>query len=167
MKFGVGVPVLTLYPPAVAPWEARAGFQEILRLAQAADELGFDFLASDHIVLPPEMAQVLGPRYPESLTANLGDGWIPWLITAQQLPACRSYIREQPGFRERPRPFEVFMPLASHQAHDYARRRTVRAHIPVGWDEIMERVAALQEAGTGAWNGWPSLPRRWVPAFRG
>jgi len=275
MKFGIGVPAITLYPPAIAPWEAVAGAKEILRVAQKADELGYDFLSvSDHIVLPPEVAEVLGPRYPESFSAvaflagatkrikvlthvlvlpyrnpvvlakgvstldflsggrvilgigaghterefavldvpfkergrmtdeylramkelwtsdapafqgryvqfqgivfepkpvqkphppivvggnspaamrraaRLGDGWMPWLITREQLPACLSYISEQPGFRERPRPFEVFMPLSSMEAHDYVHRTAGRAYIPVARDEIIERVAGLQEAGT-------------------
>jgi probable F420-dependent oxidoreductase len=79
--------------------------------------------------------------------ASLGDGWVPWLITAQQLPACLSYIHEQPAFRERTRPFDVFMPLASQQAHDYVQRKVGEAYTPAGRDETVERIGVLKEAG--------------------
>ena len=39
------------------------------------------------------------------------DGWMPWLITADQVPECLEYIATQPGFDERTRPFDVSMGL--------------------------------------------------------
>ena len=76
------------------------------------------------------------------------DGWYPWLITADEIPACLDYVREQPGFadthaavrrgaaahhargrrgaptaRRRPRPRPR---AAGHPGHD-RRRRTPRS----------------------------------------
>ncbi len=70
MKFGFGLPALILYPPVMSPWEAEARPDDILRLARKADELGYDWLTvSEHIVMPQEMVEIMGPRYPEALSA--------------------------------------------------------------------------------------------------
>ncbi len=67
MKFAVGVPGLILYPAVLGKWEATARPEDILRIAQKADELGYDYLSvTDHIIMPQEMVQVMGPRYPEA-----------------------------------------------------------------------------------------------------
>ncbi len=70
MKFGVYTPGLILYPMIMAPWEADATPEDILRVARRADDLGYDLLSvPEHIVIPQEMSEVMGPRYPEALTA--------------------------------------------------------------------------------------------------
>ena len=70
MKFGFGTPALILYPPVMSRWEAEASHEDILGIAQKADELGFDWLTvSEHIVMPQEMVEIMGPRYPEALSA--------------------------------------------------------------------------------------------------
>lgn len=88
--------------------------------------------------------------------ANLGDGWLPWLISRQQLPGCLSYVREQPGFQQRSRPFEVVMPLAPLNVEDYTHRELGKTRAPRGRDEIVEEVGLLKEAGvTGTLVGPP------------
>jgi probable F420-dependent oxidoreductase len=70
MKFALGMPALILYPPIMSPWEPQASGQDVLRVARKADEAGWDWLTiSEHIVMPNDMAEVMGPRFPESLTA--------------------------------------------------------------------------------------------------
>lgn len=70
MKFGFGLPALILYPPVMSPWEAEARPEDILGLARKADELGYDWLTvSEHIIMPQEMVEIMGPRYPEALSA--------------------------------------------------------------------------------------------------
>jgi len=70
MKFGLGTPALILYPPVMSRWEAEASHEDILGIARKADELGFDWLTvSEHIVMPQEMVEIMGPRYPEALSA--------------------------------------------------------------------------------------------------
>ena len=44
MKFALGMPALILYPPVMSPWEPEATPADILRIAQTADDLGFDWL---------------------------------------------------------------------------------------------------------------------------
>jgi probable F420-dependent oxidoreductase len=70
MKFGMGLPVLMLYPPVMSRWEPEAPASAATRVAQKADELGFDVVTiPEHIIIPNEMAEVMGRRYVESWTA--------------------------------------------------------------------------------------------------
>ena len=70
MKFALGMPGLILYPPIVSPWESDASPGEILQVAKAADRAGWDWLTlSEHVVIPREMADVMGPRFPEAISA--------------------------------------------------------------------------------------------------
>lgn len=291
----------------MSAWEAEATHDDILRVAQKADELGYDWLTvPEHIVMPQEMAGTMGARYPEALAAaavlagatkrikiltyvlvlpyrdplilakqvatldflsggrialgtaaghmerefqllkvpfnergaltdeyiramkelwtseepsfkgryvqfenilfepkpaqkphppiliggnsrpsmrraaNLGDGWLPWLITREQLPACLSYIYEQPGFQECRRPFDVIMPLAPLNIEDYTHRELGKTRVPRSRDEIIDEIGLLKEAGvTGTivapprapsveqfleWTEW--FAREVIPVFR-
>jgi probable F420-dependent oxidoreductase len=274
MKFGFGLPALILYPPVMSPWEAEASPNDVLRIAQKADELGFDWITvSEHIVMPEEMVEIMGSRYPEALSAaaflagatkqirilpyvlvlpyrnpvllakqiatldflsggritlgtaaghlerefeilkvpfhergaltdeyilamkelwtsetpsfqgryvkfdnirfepkpiqkphppifiggnsrpamrraaNVGDGWLPWLISRKQLPAALSYLQEQPGFQERGRPFDVVMPLATLNVEDYTHRELGKTRAPRNRDDVIEEIGLLEEAG--------------------
>jgi probable F420-dependent oxidoreductase len=82
--------------------------------------------------------------------AQLGDGWLPWLVTREQLPGCLAYIREQPGFAERRGPFEVLMPLAPLAVEDYTHRELGESRQPSERQEIVDEVGLLREAGATA-----------------
>lgn len=70
MKFALGMPGLILYPPIASPWESEASPGDILRVARTADRAGWDWLTvSEHVVIPREMAGVMGPRFPEAVSA--------------------------------------------------------------------------------------------------
>ena len=70
MKFALGMPGLILYPPIVSPWEPEASPGDILRVAKTADRAGWDWLTtSEHLVIPREMADVMGSRFPEAVSA--------------------------------------------------------------------------------------------------
>jgi len=79
--------------------------------------------------------------------ANMGDGWLPWLIGRQQIPQCLEYIRQQPGFQKRNRPFDVVMPLATFQVEDYSHRELGKTIMPTTRDQIIEDVGLMKEAG--------------------
>ncbi len=287
MKFGIGLPVLHLYPVVASPWESTAPVGTVVRIARRADELGFDFITfPEHIVIPKEMGEVMGARYPEALTAMafvagatsrirvlsyvmilpyrnplicaksiatldflsggrvivgigaghmqrefealsvpfqergrmtdeyiramrelwttecpsfegryvrfrdvlfeprpvqkpyppiwvggnsrsamrraavLGDGWIPWLIRPHEMPACLEYIRSQPAFWERSRPFDVVVPIAIFQVEDYSHRELGPTLVPRTRDELLEAIRRWQEAGaTGLIVGAPRTSR--------
>ncbi|MCH8190287.1 MAG: LLM class flavin-dependent oxidoreductase [Chloroflexi bacterium] len=70
MKFGVTIPGLFLYPVIAQPWEAALSGEEILRIARRAEELGFDWISvPDHIIMPNEEVEVMGPRWAEAFTS--------------------------------------------------------------------------------------------------
>lgn len=70
MKFALATPALNTYPAAMAPWEPRAGGVDILRYARKADSLSWNWLTlPEHIVMPSEMKEVMGPRWAESIVA--------------------------------------------------------------------------------------------------
>jgi probable F420-dependent oxidoreductase len=64
MRFGILTPVVSLVPGAYAPWEVDATTTDVRRVAEAADRLGFHYLTcSEHVAIPPEGADLPGPRY--------------------------------------------------------------------------------------------------------
>jgi probable F420-dependent oxidoreductase len=112
--------------------------------------------------------------------AALGDGWLPWLVTREQLPASLAYIRRQPGFAAS-RPFEVVMPLTQLAIEDYSHRQLGATRWLGGRDEIVREVEALRAVGVTVtqvvpprtesvdqlldWIGW--FARDVIPACRG
>jgi probable F420-dependent oxidoreductase len=72
VRLGIITPVATKLPGAHATWEAEAGIDEMLRIAVAADRLGFDHLTcSEHVAVPVADAEVRGGTYWDPL-ATLG-----------------------------------------------------------------------------------------------
>ena len=81
-KFGLLTPVLSLVPGEHAEWECDSGIDEVRRVAEAADRLGYDYLTcSEHVAIPASGAGLPGPRY-----------WDP-LATFGYLAAHTSRIR--------------------------------------------------------------------------
>jgi probable F420-dependent oxidoreductase len=64
LKLSVATPVVTLLPGAHARWEDDAGIEEIARVAEAADALGYHHLTcSEHIGVPVAEAGRRGATY--------------------------------------------------------------------------------------------------------
>ena len=111
------------------------------------------------------------------------DGWFPWLITAEELPACLDYIRSLPEFEARTRPFDVALPvttLAVDEHHHPLNDAGGRVEGPVGTQAVIDAIGRLQDIGV-TWTSVPTPPARtladhleglhWVaeevmPAFR-
>src|SRR6266508_3306671 len=70
VEFGLALPILKLYRRTSGPWEAEAGPDALVAVARRAEALGYAWLAvSEHIVMPDELAAVVGERRMEPLTA--------------------------------------------------------------------------------------------------
>jgi probable F420-dependent oxidoreductase len=70
MKFALATPALNNYPAAMAPWEPKAGGAEVMRFARKADQLSWDWLTlPEHIIMPADMAPVMGSRFAEGISA--------------------------------------------------------------------------------------------------
>jgi probable F420-dependent oxidoreductase len=113
--------------------------------------------------------------------AAFGDGWLPWLVTREDLPGCLRFLRDQPGFAERAASFEVVMPLATFQVEDYTHRELGETHLPSKREEVLEEIGLLRDAGATviqvppprtadcdqllAWLDW--FGEEVIPTFRG
>jgi probable F420-dependent oxidoreductase len=90
------------------------------------------------------------------------DGWFPWLITADELPACLEFIRTLPEFEARTRPFDVSMPvsiLAVDEEHRPLNDDGGRVSGPVGTQAVIDAIGHL--AGIGVtWTSAPMPPAR-------
>lgn len=72
MKLGIATPVVTNVAGAALTWERDAGVEDIGRVAEAADRLGYHHLTcSEHIGIPASEAGRRGARYWDPL-ATLG-----------------------------------------------------------------------------------------------
>lgn len=64
MKLGIVMPVVTRLPGAHAHWEVNAGITEVVRIAQVAEGLGYDFVTcSEHVAVPVAVASERGATY--------------------------------------------------------------------------------------------------------
>ncbi|MFC3453387.1 TIGR03619 family F420-dependent LLM class oxidoreductase [Amycolatopsis speibonae] len=64
MKIGIVSPVVTAVPGVASAWERDAGIDELARIAETADDLGFHHLTcSEHVAVPADMAAVRGATY--------------------------------------------------------------------------------------------------------
>ncbi|OBH83988.1 LLM class F420-dependent oxidoreductase [Mycobacterium scrofulaceum] len=63
-RLSVATPVVTMFPKASGDWEKDASIEELTRIAEAADRLGYHHLTcSEHIALPAAESDRRGVRY--------------------------------------------------------------------------------------------------------
>ena len=64
MRYGIITPILILNPRVANEWEQAAGVDELLRVAETADRLGYHHLtASNHVAIPHSASDRRGRRY--------------------------------------------------------------------------------------------------------
>lgn len=82
VRIGLSTPVVIQLPGAASAWESSAGVDDVARIAEVADGLGFDYLTcSEHVAVPVDAADTRGATY-----------WDP-LATLAFLAARTSRIR--------------------------------------------------------------------------
>ena len=72
MKFSASLPGLMRYPPlmSASAWETSMGAADFQLVARTIEQLGFDSIAiPEHIVLPAEMVELMGPFWVHAMTA--------------------------------------------------------------------------------------------------
>jgi len=79
--------------------------------------------------------------------AALGDGWIPWLITAKELPECIEYMKSVPGFEDKAGRFEILVTTTAYQVDDVSHGEKGHTEIAADRDTVLREVEALQKAG--------------------
>jgi probable F420-dependent oxidoreductase len=64
LKLSIGTPVVTMNPSSHGPWEETASIEDVSRIAEAADRLGYHHLTcSEHVALPAAELARRGSRY--------------------------------------------------------------------------------------------------------
>jgi probable F420-dependent oxidoreductase len=64
MRYGIITPIVILNPRVANAWEEAAGVDDVLRVAEAADRLGYHHLtASNHVAIPHSASDRRGRRY--------------------------------------------------------------------------------------------------------
>src|SRR5262245_25811370 len=64
MQLGLGTPIVQQVPARAQAWESGAGPAELVRVAQAADRLGFAWIAcSDHVAVPRSHVEAMGATW--------------------------------------------------------------------------------------------------------
>lgn len=273
MRFALSGAGLDNYPPAIAPWEAKAGGAEVLRFAKLADQQSWDWITiPEHLVMPTPMAEAMGTRFMEGIAAAAvlmgatqrirmltyilalpyrhplllakqiatmefiaggrftlgtaighledefkvlgvpfakrgkitdeylmalkeawtadkpnfdgefvkfkdvviepkpiqkphppiyiggnsdaamrravrhGNGWIPWLVTAETLPGCLEQMRRMPGWEQHEGKFEVMVTTTAYNVDDH---HTIKGETTVSADRdsVLREVEGLQKAG--------------------
>lgn len=72
MKLGVFTPIVVQHPASASEWERSAGVDDLMRIAETADELGYYYLScSEHVAVPTAVAVERGGTYWDPL-ATLG-----------------------------------------------------------------------------------------------
>src|SRR5262245_56923813 len=72
LVYGLQLPVTAQSAAFAAPWEASAGVDEILRVAQACDRSGFFYVATcDHVCVPRSHAAAMSTIWYD-VVATLG-----------------------------------------------------------------------------------------------
>ena len=64
VKLSISTPVVTMNPGAHAEWEQDASIEEVARIGEAADRLGYHHMTcSEHVALPAAELSRRGSRY--------------------------------------------------------------------------------------------------------
>lgn len=82
-QFGIQLPIQSQSTIYCEPWEAAAGPVELARTAQAADRLGFAYVAvCDHVAIPERLAGPMGATWYDPVSTL---GWLAGLTTRTRL----------------------------------------------------------------------------------
>lgn len=114
-----------------------------------------EFISFDDIVFEPKPVQK--PHPPIYIGGNTkvamrravryGDGWIPWLVTAADLPGCIEYMKSLPEWEEKAARFEILVTTTAYNVEDYSHRDRGETEIAGDRDSVLREIEALKKAG--------------------
>jgi probable F420-dependent oxidoreductase len=94
------------------------------------------------------------------------DGWFPVMVTPSKLPRCLDYIRSQPEFAVRSRPWDLVLTVGALEFDAQHRPLTEsgRADGPQGKHATIDAIGALEELGV-TWTSVPLPPLRSIGEY--
>lgn len=114
-----------------------------------------DFVKFDNILVEPKPVQK--PYPPIFIGGNSqaamrraavhGDGWIPWLVTAENLPGCIAYMKSLPAYEEKADRFEILVTATAYKVEDYSHAERGETQVSADRDSVLREIEALQKAG--------------------
>ena len=114
-----------------------------------------DFVKFDNILVEPKPVQK--PHPPIFIGGNSqaamrraavhGDGWIPWLVTAEDLPSCIAYMKSLPAYEEKADRFEILVTTTAYKVEDYSHAEKGETEVSADRDSVLREIEALQKAG--------------------
>lgn len=114
-----------------------------------------DFVKFDNILVEPKPVQkphppiFIGGNSPAAMrrAAAHGDGWIPWLVTAEDLPGCIAYMKSLPAYEEKADRFEILVTTTAYKVEDYSHAEQGETQVSADRDSVLREIEALQKAG--------------------
>lgn len=114
-----------------------------------------DFVKFDNILVEPKPVQK--PHPPIFIGGNSqaamrraavhGDGWIPWLVTAEDLPGCIAYMKSLPAYEEKADRFEILVTTTAYKVEDYSHAEKGETEVSADRDSVLREIEALRKAG--------------------
>ena len=90
--------------------------------------------------------------------ARHGQGWVPWLVTADELPARLEELRDEPGFDAKQASFGIDLPVAPMQVNEVSHLPLPGSDGhpagPAGAQQLIDAIGHLEEIGVT----WTSVP---------
>jgi probable F420-dependent oxidoreductase len=112
------------------------------------------YVEFEDVIFDPKPAQQPMPLWFGARTrpalrriARVGDGWITQVGPRDELRANIEYLRSQPGFQQRTRPFDVCTDLFESRRNAVTHEVFEQPKIVLEKDAILEQVAQLAELG--------------------
>ncbi|WP_018992115.1 TIGR03619 family F420-dependent LLM class oxidoreductase [Aromatoleum toluclasticum] len=114
-----------------------------------------DFVKFDNILVEPKPVQkphppiFVGGNSPAAMrrAAVHGDGWIPWLVTAEDLPGCIAYMKSLPAYEEKADRFEILVTTTAYKVEDFSHAEKGETEVSSDRDSVLRDLEALQKAG--------------------
>lgn len=143
------------------PFEKRGPmtdeYLQALKEIWTSDHPKFDgeYVRFDNILVDPKPVQkphppiFIGGNSKPAMrrAAEHGDGWIPWLVTSEDLPGCIDYMKSLPAWEEKADRFEILVTTTAYKVEDYSHSEKGETHVAADRDSVLREIEALQKAG--------------------
>ena len=76
---------------------------------------------------------------------ELGDGWVPFMLTPDEIEDRMAYLRDQASYQSRDRPFDITLPLRPYRSKEAGFHASMEA--PPSKEEIVDMLGNGKDLG--------------------